>query len=168
MGLPLNTIAFNVYVGDAGLKGRINEFNPPKVTLLTEDHRSGDMIGNVKLDMGIDEMAAEFKVAGHEAALYQAFGGLISGTAVRFIEVARADDSESPTGIEHVMQGRITEIDPGTTKGGDKTEHTFKIDCTYYKKVQNGTVLIEADKLNAIFSVGGIDRYAEVRAMLGN
>jgi P2 family phage contractile tail tube protein len=63
--------------------------------------------------------------------------------------------------------GRYTEIDFGNAKSGDNTTHKYKLACSYYRLIVDGVDWIEIDLINMIFTVMGIDRYADIRAALG-
>ncbi|MNI95477.1 Phage tail tube protein FII [compost metagenome] len=65
------------------------------------------------------------------------------------------------------MRGRTYAVDPGSDEIGGDSEATYKTACVYYKQVRNGAVEFEIDILNKVFLVGGIDRLAEERQILG-
>ena len=52
-------------------------------------------------------------------------------------------------------------------KVGDLTEHEYEFALTYIKWVDNGTTQVEVDYVNMIENVGGVDRMAQTRAVLG-
>ena len=55
----------------------------------------------------------------------------------------------------------------GGDEVGEDTEVTYKTTCVYYKQTRNGVVEFEIDVLNKVFIVGGVDRMAEERRILG-
>ena len=47
------------------------------------------------------------------------------------------------------------------------TEHEYEFALSYLKWVDNGNTILEVDYLNMIEVVGGVDRTAQTRAVLG-
>ena len=167
MGLPRKLKAMALFIDGQHYAGECTEVTPPTLERETEDYRAGGMNGPVKLDMGGKELMLTMKMAGHVAALVQQYAGSLSGTMLRFVQAVQADDSDQVQGVEIVARGRMTKIDPGTAKVGDLTEHEYEFAITYIKWIDNGTTLVEVDYVNMIENVGGVDRMAQTRAVLG-
>ena len=53
-----------------------------------------------------------------------------------------------------------------TAKPGDDTEHEYTLPLAYYRRVVDGRVEIEIDMIAGVFIVDGIDRYAEIMAII--
>ena len=167
MGLPRKLKAMALFVDGQHYAGECTEVTPPTLERETEDYRAGGMNGPVKLDMGGSELTMTLKMAGHVAAMVAQFGGSLSGTQLRLVQAVQADDAEAVQGVELVARGRMTKLDPGTAKVGDLTEHEYEFALTYIKWVDNGTTQVEVDYVNMIENVGGVDRMAQTRAVLG-
>ena len=167
MGLPRKLKAMALFVDGQHYAGECTEVTPPTIERETEDYRAGGMNGPVKLDMGGSELTMTLKVAGHVAAMVAQYGGSLSGTQLRLVQAVQADDAEAVQGVELVARGRMTKFDPGTAKVGDLTEHEYEFALTYIKWVDNGTTQVEVDYVNMIENVGGVDRMAQTRAVLG-
>ena len=167
MGLPRKLKAMALFVDGQHYAGECTEVTPPTLERETEDYRAGGMNGPVKLDMGGSELTMTLKVAGHVAAMVAQYGGSLSGTQLRLVQAVQADDAEAVQGVELVARGRMTKFDPGTAKVGDLTEHEYEFALTYIKWVDNGTTQVEVDYVNMIENVGGVDRMAQTRAVLG-
>ena len=167
MGVPSKLINCNAFVDGQGFLGVISEFEEPKIALATEDWRGGGMIGPVKLDMGLEGMAAVITMAGHTAYLLRKFGTTaVDGVRVRLVNAYRADDGSAADALEVYIGGRFSEIDLGKAKPGDMTEHKFTVPLAYYRRVLNGRVEMEIDMVAGVFEVDGIDRYAEIMAII--
>jgi P2 family phage contractile tail tube protein len=54
----------------------------------------------------------------------------------------------------------------GKSKAGDDTEHKYSLAVAYYRRVVDGVEEVEIDMLSGLFRVGGVDRYAEIMAIL--
>jgi uncharacterized protein len=67
--------------------------------------------------------------------------------------------------IRYVVRGKTTEVNPGSAKPGDAMGASIKMEVLYMLLEIDGTKIIEADKLNDVFSVNGTDLMDEVRSM---
>lgn len=167
MGLPRKLKLMNFLADGNSYRGQVNEIEQPKLAMKLEAYRSGGMIGPVKVNLGLEELEATFKMGGYMTELLKQFGGAIDGTPLRFAGAYEQDDTEEVTSIELVMRGRFGEIDSGNAKAGDDTEQSYTVPLTYYKIIENGNDIIEIDMLNSIFVVNGKDRLEEHRAAIG-
>ncbi|MFY1027602.1 phage major tail tube protein [Actinobacillus seminis] len=167
MGMPRKLKLMNIFVDGVGYKGQINEIEQPKLALKLEEWRAGGMIGAVKVNLGLEVLETTLKMGGYMTEFLRKFGTNIDGVPLRFLGAYEQDDSGEVTGIEVVMRGRFGEIDAGSSKVGDDTEHSFTIPLTYYKVIENGAEIVEIDMINSVFMVDGTDRLAELRAAAG-
>ncbi len=167
MGLPRTLKQMAVWVAGQHYAGEATEFTPPTLEKVLEEYRAGGMPGAVSIDMGIEKLSATMKMAGWVAATIAQFGGGLNNAELRLVEAVQADDTAAVQGIEHVMRGRLTKLDFGTSKVGDMTEHEYEYQLTYYKLIDNGRVLIEIDLVNMIVKVGDTDQMEDVRRILG-
>lgn len=167
MGLPRKLKNFNFSVDGTSYLGEATEVTQPKLAMKLEEYRAGGMIGAVDVNMGLEKPEIEFKIGGHEEDLIKLFGGTISGNVFRFNGAYQNDDDDSVDAVELVCRGRIVEIDEGSSKSGDDTEHSYKASLTYYKKTVNGVDIIEIDTLNQVYVVDGKDRLEEIRRAMG-
>ncbi len=167
MGLPRILKNMNAYHNGVSYLGQVPEIALPKLALALEDYRAGGMIGNVKVNMGVEGMEMEIKAGGAIVLPYMTFGGPINADTFLWMGAYEADDSGKVTAVEITTRGRFSEIDPGSAKPGDKTEESYKQALTYYKRVENGVPIVEIDMLNMKFITGGVDRYAEIRNAIG-
>ena len=166
MGMPRVTKFFAVFV-NAEHAADATKYSPPALKMKTEEFRAGAMVGEVDIDMGLDKLECSITTEGHNTNLLKAFGGLISGTTVRLVEMVQADDTAEATGVEYAMRGRFVEQDKGNTEAGKKTEHEHKFVATYFKHTDNGQQIAEVDMLSSIYSVNGEDRMEKARSILG-
>ncbi|MFD2578798.1 phage major tail tube protein [Novosphingobium colocasiae] len=146
----------------------MSEFEQPKLAISTEDYRGGGMLGSVKLDKGLEPLEATLTFGGHEKRLLRTFGTTdVEGVRLRLVGAYRADDGSPAQAVEIYAGGRFTEIDPGKDKPGDATEHKYTAPpLNYYRRVVDGRVEIEIDMIGGVFMVDGVDRYAEITAIL--
>ena len=169
MGIPKKLKNMNAHIDGRGYLGRIAEFEEPTLAIATEDYRGGGMIGSVKIDLGLEPMEAKLKMGGHEAELIRKFGTTdVEGVRVRLTGAYQADDGSPPQAVECYIGGRFSEIAPGSSKAGDDTEQEFTVPLTYYRREVDGRTEIEIDMIAGIFLVDGVDRYAEIMAIIAN
>jgi len=167
MGLPRKLKNCNIFVDGQDYLGTVAEFEEPSLALVTEDWRGGGMIGGVKIDLGLEMMEAKFKMGGHVAALIRKFGTtLVDGVRLRMVGAYQADDGSAAQSVEIYVGGRFSEIGMGTSKPGDDTEHEFTTPLSYYRRVADGRTEVEVDMVRGIFIVDGVDRYAEIMAII--
>ncbi|WP_439327880.1 phage major tail tube protein [Lonepinella sp. BR2357] len=167
MGLPRKLKLMNVFADGNSYKGQITELEQPKLALKLEEYRAGGMIGSVKVNLGLETLETTLKMGGYMTEFLRQFGTTIDGTPLRFLGAYEQDDTGEVTSIEIVMRGRFGEIDAGSSKVGDDTEHSFTVPLTYYKVIENGSDVVEIDMINSVFIVDGNDRLAEHRSAVG-
>lgn len=160
---------FNVFHNGENWMGKCTEFTVPKLARKVEAIRAGGMNGEVEVDLGMEKMESTQTYAGPMRQVYEQWGiSKIDGVMLRFAGYIEDDDSEgSGDSVEVVMRGRYKEIDPGSAKGGEKSEFKTTMSLTYFKYSINGQVVVEIDLVNFIEIVNGVDRLAEQRKALG-
>lgn len=167
MSLPRILKNMNLYHNGVSYLGEVPEVALPKLALQLEDYRAGGMLGNAKVNLGVEAMEMEIKGGGAIVKPYASFGGPINADTFLWMGAYEADDTGLVTAVEITTRGRFSEIDPGSAKPGDKTEESYKQALTYYKRTENGVPIVEIDMLNMKFITGGVDRYAEIRNAMG-
>jgi len=106
-------------------------------------------------------------MGGHVASLIRSFGTTrVDGERLRLVGAYQADDGSAAQAVECYIGGRFTEIDFGKSKVREGTEHKFTFPLSYYRRVVDNAEQIEIDMVGGIFRVNGVDRYAEIMAIL--
>ena len=168
MGLPSKLKNMNLFVNGANYFGKAAEVTPPKLARKMEEWRGGGMDAAIKTDMGGEIPELEFTMGGLEPRLDKGFGATTHDAhQFRYVGAFQDDNTGKVRACEIVCRGRYEEIDRGTGKPGDDTEHKYKVPCSYYKEVVDNEIIIEIDVMNAVFRVGGVDRLAEIRNAIG-
>lgn len=169
MGYARKLKNLNAFVDGDSYLGIVAEFGEPKLAIATDDWRGGGMLGPIKIDNGLEAMEAEITMGGHEVRLFRKFGTTrADGVRVRLVGAYQAEDGSRAQAVESYIGGRFSEIDPGKSKAGDGTEHKYKVPLTYYRRVVDGVDVIEIDMIAGVFIVDGVDRYAEIMAIISN
>ena len=157
----------NLFVDGRGYAGQIDEYNPPDLSLQTEDYRGGGMDGFTTLDMGQEVMESSFALISYDADVL-ALWGVAEGQVVPFTArgaLESYDGTVKP--VVHTMRGKIVTLARGTWAAGQKPQLTVTMRLDYYKEEINGVVISEIDVINMIRITGGTDRLAAQRAALG-
>jgi P2 family phage contractile tail tube protein len=148
--------------------GKAKALALPKLAITGEGYRGAGMLSEVETDMGLEKLELEVTYGGFMREILRQFGVTkLDGTMLRFVGAYQADDNASVQAGELVVRGRHREIDPGNAEVGKDTEWKVKSALTYIKWTVDGAVEVEIDVLGMIYMIGGIDRYAEIRAALG-
>ena len=168
MSMPRKLKNFNLFNDGNNYLGQVEEITLPKLSRKMEEWRGGGMDAHVSADMGQESIELAWTAGGVIADALRQFGAT-SATAclLRFAGAYQRDDTGDVDAVEVVVRGRHKEIDFGSAKPGDNTQHKYTTACAYYKLSINGAVVVEIDALNFVFNVGGVDRLAQQRRALG-
>lgn len=157
----------NLFVDGRGYAGQIEELNPPKLALKVEEFRGGGMNAPVDLNMGMEKMETDFTLVKYDRDVLSLFGLAQGQTVPLVVREALESYDGTVTAVIHTMRGRIVEMDPGTSKAGDKPALMCKLSLQYYKLQHGDTVAQEIDVVNMVHVVNGVDQLAAQRAALG-
>lgn len=166
--LPKKLYNFNVFFAGHPMTGLVEEVTLPVLERKMESYRGAGMLGPVSLDLGMNELKLDFSMAENNRAVLDAWGVWgVSGTNLRFIGAAMADDTAAADAVEISVRGRLAKIDPGSVKAGDLAKTKVEMPLTYYRYSVNGETLIEIDLIAGIEMVNGESRVASVIKALG-
>ena len=154
-------------VDGRGYAGQLDDFNPPKLTLQTEEFRAGGMDMPIDVTMGMEKLVTDFGLKAYDRDVLSLFG-VAQGASVPLIarEALESFDGTVKTVI-HTMRGKITEMDPGTSKPGELPVLKVTMSLVYYKQQHGDKVIHEIDAENMIRVINGVDALAGIRAALG-
>lgn len=157
----------NLFVDGRGYAGQVEEFNPPKLTLVMEEFRAGGMDIPVELTMGMEKLEASFALISYDRDVLSTFG-VVEGAFIQFVlrEALESFDGTT-TAVIHTMRGKMRMIDPGTSKPGEAPRLSVELALVYYKMQHGDSVVHEIDAENMVRIVNGIDALASQRAALG-
>lgn len=157
----------NLFVDGRGYAGQIAEFNAPKLTLQTEDFRAGGMDLPVKVTMGMEPLTCDFSLQAYDRDVLALFGVVEGATVPLVAREALESFDGAVTPVVHTMRGKITGIDPGTSKPGELPLLKIDLALTYYKMQHGDKVVHEIDAENMVRSINGSDALAAIRGALG-
>lgn len=165
--MPETLKNFQSFVDGRGYAGIVEKVTPPKMTLLTEEHRAGGMDMPDDIDMGMEKPTMSMVFAEYNADVNKQFGVIRNGDLSFTLRGAMERDGGGVTPIVINARGRITEIDNGDWEAGKKTQMTVNMSLRYYKLTIGGDVIHEIDSVNMIRIINGEDQLAAHRDAIG-
>jgi len=157
----------NLFVDGRGYAGQIEEFNPPALTLQTEDFRAGGMDLPVKVTMGMEAMDCDFSLKAYDRDVLAMFGVVEGAQVPLVVREALESFDGTVTPVVRTMRGKIIELDEGTSKPGEIPLLKVTLNLTYYKMQHGDRVVHEIDAENMVRVINGNDALAAIRGALG-
>lgn len=158
---------FNFFVDGRGYAGKIDEFEPPKLTIKTEEYRPGGYDAPIEADLGMEKMESTFTLLDCDRDVLSYYG---VGHNKPVACTARAGIGNGDgTVASHVyqLQGMWKELEQPKLKAGEKLSMKVSVALKYYKLEIDGEVIHEIDVENAVRIIAGVDYLAEARAAAG-
>jgi P2 family phage contractile tail tube protein len=158
---------FNLVIDGIGFAGEVEEITLPKLTVKTEEYRSGGMDAPIELDMGLEKLECEITLTGYNGLVLRNFGFNNPIPTAITVRGVLSNDRGSTVSVVINMRARIKELDSGTWKTGDKPQIKMKLSVFYYRLNHNGQDIIEIDPENFVRKVNGFDQLAALRKSIG-
>lgn len=169
MGFPAKLKKMNLHLDGVGHSGEVAEVTVPKLTLKMDEWRGGGMLGPIQIDKGLEKLELEFTMGGLIDRALRRFGAsTYDAVTARFSGAYQEDGNGRVRVVEITVLGRYSEIDLGSAKVGDDTNHKAKLACAYYQLDVDGQNWLTIDFMSNVFIVFGVDRYAEIRAAVAD
>ena len=156
-----------LWVDGKGYAGQVQEVDPPKLTLKTEDFMGGGMVAPLDITMGMEKLEASFSLISYSADVLALFGVTEGSNVPLSIRGALESFDGTVTPVVMNMRGKIKEQDPGTWKPGDVPSLKVQMGLNYYKLQHGSKVIHEIDVENMIANINGTDVLTAFRAALG-
>lgn len=157
----------SLFVDGRGYAGNAEEISLPKLTLKTEEMRNGGMDAGVAVDMGMEKLECSFTLTSFDPDVLKLFG-LTAGQVTPLTMRGHVESEDGTSAAVAVnLRGKITEMDFGSWKPGDKATVKASVALRYYKLTHAGEVLHEIDVVGMKRIIGGVDQLAATRASLG-
>lgn len=142
----------------------------PNVELLTDTIKGAGILGEIDLPAfgQIGSMVYEVTLRRTNPR-----AAALSSPGMHELEVRWVTDVvDSATGKagtcanKDIIKGIYKKTDGGSLENNTAQETTLGFEVLYFKHIQDGKTVTEIDKLNNVFSVGGVDYLAGIRAGL--
>lgn len=158
----------NVFVDGRGYAGVASSVTLPKIEAITREYGAAGMSGPVKVRMARHGLlTASIQFEGIDPALI----GLMDIAEGKEIGLTVKGSTQDRSGTAHghsfKLRGFIEVLDEGDWKEGEDAPLKLDLALSYYKREHDGVELIEADPINMIFKVKGVDQLAQHRRNIG-
>lgn len=158
---------FNLFVDGRGYAGQVAEFNAPKLATVEEEFRAGGMDAPIDVGMGLQKLVSDFSLFAYDDKVLALFGVVQGNNVPLTVREALESFDGTSKAVVHTMRGKITELDPGTSKPGELAQLKVAMSLTYYKMTHDGRVIHEIDVENMVRVINGTDQLANQRRALG-
>lgn len=148
-----------------GYAGELMQFSPPELKEKTEKYRGGNMIGETDVFVGIEPMAATFKLSRHDVNIHVVQAVL--GRHAVFIFRAATDEFGKRSSIKWIIDGRITGNAYGDVKPGAIVENTHSVSVYRYLKMIDDVPVEMVNFETGELAFNGVDIIESVRDLIG-
>jgi P2 family phage contractile tail tube protein len=159
---------FTVWINDIGKIGEAPNFQPPEINIQTEEFRGGGMDGTIEIPMGIEKIEFDFELHTWDEQVWNNLGYGVASLDVPITfrgYLLTAGGAEKGVVIE--THSLIKAIKPGKVEPGKKASMTVNLCANYFRHEINGVTVTEIDVFNKINIIGGTDKTANARRILG-
>ena len=157
---------YNAYTGDDKMIGLADEVTLPKIknktTTVNGMGIGGDVDSPVPGQFESMEQEIDFNV------LYSSAMDMLSPLSVVNLTLRAAQQVYDKTGgyafkgLRVVEMGRVKTFNPGKVEKGEGMEAKVTLELTYLLVENDGSPLLEVDKLNGVYKVNGVDMLAGI------
>lgn len=165
MPLPKIPKDFNLIVDGRSYHGRVVSFDPPDLTLMTEEIRNaGDQFG-YDVDLGMEKLTCSFVLDEYDPDLMSLYGLTSSPSPVQLTFRSSLENEEVAEPHQIEILGKITGISRDTFQNNQRNQATFNVTCRTYKETINGRVVFDLAQNKRV--VDGVDQLAVRMTNLG-
>lgn len=158
---------FNLFIDGIGYAGNCESFQPPNISLATEEFKAAGMIAPLEVETGLlEKLEASFtltKIAPEVEARIGNWLKPISLTARGAIQ----DFDGNVKDCVVKLTGKIKSCESGEWKPGEGVKPKYTMSVYYYHKTIGGVPVHIVDVKNMVAVIGGVDMFADVRSALG-
>ncbi len=157
----------NLFSDGHGYAHMLEEVTLPVIKIKTEEVRLGGMDSPMDMDVGMEKLTLSYTLAGFDPDTQKQIG-LLEGQSVRQTLKGATEDRDGTVHSEEIgLIGKVTEIDSGSWKPGEKVQMKVTISLTYYSRDRDGERLHEIDVENMKRIINGKDQLESVRKAIG-
>lgn len=158
----------NVFADGRGFAGMASSVTVPKLEAITREFGAAGMSAQVEMRMARHEkLTASIQFEGIDPSLIGLFD-IGMGRDIGFTCKGSTQDNDGTVHAHAIkMRGFVKALDEGEWKEGEDAPLKLDLALSYYKREHDGRVLVEADPINMIFIVNGVDQLAQHRRNIG-
>ncbi len=167
--IPTKINKYNVYNAGERLLGMGDEMTLPDFEASAETVSGAGILGEIDdPTVGFfsnQEMEIPFRVLDHEAV------DMLDMTRAVQLTIRGAQQTTNSQGdiqfrnMRVVVRGRAAKFSPGKVKAGNPMETSVTLTVLYILIELDGSPVLELDKLNEVYKIGGRDVLAEIKEM---
>lgn len=158
---------FAGWVDGRGYAGNIESYEPPELTLSTEDFRAGGMDAPVRIDTGMEAMSTKIVLTEISAEVQRRFGLIRDGRTQLTLRGSVEDFDGTVHAELHSMRGLITKVAQGAWQPGAPPKLEIEVSLDYFRHERDGAIIAEIDVVNMKRVIGGVDQLAARRQAMG-
>ncbi|MBP2655891.1 MAG: major tail tube protein [Firmicutes bacterium] len=167
--IPERLVDYRVYLSGSDLLG-VADVELPKIQFQTESLKGAGILGELETPtVGMTKsLKAKITFRTTTAAMVSLLD--CSGHDLEFRSVAQKCDASGGRAYDAnriVIRGFPSEGELGKLDKGASGNSSIELECVYLKYVINDSTVLEIDKLNYIFKVGGTDLLSTIKTALG-
>lgn len=165
--------AVNLFCGDhdptASKHLTITEMQLPTLQEMYQDHHPGGSRVAIEVGLGIEKLAATFKLAGFDPELYTQFGvGDRAKNTFTAYGVLRDKRTGAVSQAKAIMRGRLGQIEPDAFQRSELAGHNYGInEILHYELYVGNAEKLYWDFWTQELRQGGVDQNADERRILG-
>jgi P2 family phage contractile tail tube protein len=167
-GIPSKINMFNMYRDGNKLVGISGEVALPDFEAMTETLSGPGILGEIDDPtighFGGMEMEIPYRVLDEEMFEIMDPTKAVNLTLRGSIQVT-GNSGVTYKGMRVVVRGKPKSATSGTVKQGGAMSSAVKIELTYILIEIDGKAMIELDKLNSVYKIGGVDILEKARAL---
>jgi uncharacterized protein len=159
---------FTVWINDVGKIGEAPNFQPPEINIAVEEFRGGGMDGTVEIPFGVEKIEFDFNLHTWDEQVWDNLGygpGSIDVPITFRGYLLTAGGAEKGVIID--TRCLIKSIKPSKVESGKKADLSVHVAANYYRHEINGRTVTEIDVFNKVTIIGGTDKSANARRILG-
>jgi P2 family phage contractile tail tube protein len=159
---------FTVWINDVGKIGEAPNFQPPEINIAVEEFRGGGMDGTVEIPFGVEKIEFDFNLHTWDEQVWDNLGygpGSIDVPITFRGYLLTAGGAEKGVIID--TRCLIKSIKPSKVESGKKADLSVHVAANYYRHDINGRTVTEIDVFNKVTIIGGTDKSANARRILG-
>ncbi|WP_195940956.1 phage major tail tube protein [Romboutsia sp. 1001713B170131_170501_G6] len=169
MKIGNKVINYSVYVQGKKV-GDTASVELPEIEILTDSIKGSGIIGEIDLPSPYQAGSMTLSISTRVSNNPDDLALLMDGKDIEVRWVTDALDSSSSStdiiGHKAFMKCIPKKIGEGKIEPGSGQDGSFEYEVLSYKRVTNGKIVLEIDKLNGIFKVNGVDKTQPINALL--
>lgn len=168
--IPYAIAAYKLYLGTTEIAGVAGEITLPDLEEMTESFEGAGILGEI--EVGTEGRFSKFEVEFPFQTLDREITELKKNSDQPIVLRAAGEYINKETGkiefakIKITLKGPRTAVGLGKLAANKPTNSTVKMKPFYVKIEVNDEILLEVDKLNAIYKLNGEDQLTEINSYL--